>query len=204
MGKVATVNAVFSDGPDEGRLQYEPPRLVFKGRERRVYEGAALEGVTVAGEDLVLADGARFALGEKRAKLWLDAIVNPKDRMEKIGVKPGMQAAIMGVADPELSQELAAKGAVPVRELADLDLLFYAADDAEALAMIEALVPMLKPAGALWVVSRKGKAATLKDTEVMEAARARGLVDTKVVAFSETLTALRFVRRKDETAPAAI
>ena len=46
------------------------------------------------------------------------------------------------------------------------------------------------------MVSRKGKAATIKDVEVMAAVKALGLVDNKVVAFSETLTALRFVRRK--------
>jgi hypothetical protein len=46
------------------------------------------------------------------------------------------------------------------------------------------------------VVSRKGKAATLKDVEVMAAARVRGLVDNKVCAFSTTHTALRFVRRR--------
>ncbi len=45
-------------------------------------------------------------------------------------------------------------------------------------------------------MSRKGKAATVKDMEVMAAAKAVGLVDNKVVGFSETLTALRFVRRK--------
>ena len=88
--------------------------------------------------------------------------------------------------------------AVPTTELANLDLLFYAADDAQALARVEALVPMLSEKGALWIVSHKGKAATVKDTDVMTAAKAHGLVDNKVVAFSDTLTSLRFVRRKVE------
>ena len=51
-------------------------------------------------------------------------------------------------------------------------------------------------AGMLWVVSRKGKAATVKDVDVMAAAKAFGLADNKVVSFSGTLTALRFTRRK--------
>jgi len=197
LGKEATVTAVFADGADEGRLQYELPKLVFKGRERRVYDAQALAGVRAEGVDLVLADGARFTLDEKRALAWVEAILNPKGRMDKIGVKAGMRAAVMGVNDPALSGELAQRGAVPVTELADLDLLFYAADSAEDLARIDALVPMLNPTGALWIVSRKGKAATVKDVEVMAAAKAHGLVDNKVVAFSATLTSLRFVRRKD-------
>ena len=202
MGKEATVTAVFADGADEGRLQYEPPKLVFKGRERRVFEGEALAGVRAEGDAMVLADGTRFTLGEKQALAWVDAILNPKGRMDKIGVKPGMRAAVMGVKDPTLSGELSKAGATPVRELANLDLLFYAADSAEDLARIDALIPMLTEKGALWIVSRKGKAATLKDTEVMAAAKAHGLVDNKVVAFSPTLTSLRFVRRKVEV-PAA-
>jgi hypothetical protein len=42
-------------------------------------------------------------------------------------------------------------------------------------------------------VSRKGKAATLRDVDVIEAAKAVGLVDNKVVSFSPTHTALRLV-----------
>ncbi len=203
MGKEATVTAVFADGADEGRLQYEPPKLVFKGKERRVFDAEALSGVAADGADLVLADGARFTLGEKQAKAWVEAIVNPKGRMDKIGAKAGMRAAVMGVEDKALSAELTAKGAVPVTELSNLDLLFYGADDAAALARIEGLVPLLSEKGALWVVSRKGKAATVKDVEVMAAAKAHGLVDNKVVAFSPTHTSLRFVKRKVEVEPAA-
>ena len=47
--------------------------------------------------------------------------------------------------------------------------------------------------GAIWVVSRKGKAATLRDVEVIEAAREARLVDNKVASFSATHTALRLV-----------
>ena len=197
MGKQATVTAIFADGADEGRLQYEPPKLVFRGAQSRVFEGEALKGVRAEGGELVLADGSRFTLGEKPAAGWADAILNPKGRMDKIGAKAGMRAAVMGVADDVLSKELAEKRAIPVTELSNLDLLFYGADSAEALARIGGLVPMLSETGALWIVSRKGKAATVKDVEVMAAAKAHGLVDNKVVAFSPTHTSLRFVRRKD-------
>lgn len=196
MGRDILTTGVFADGPDEGRLQYEAPRLLFRGARRRVWDGEALKGVRAEGGDLVLADGARFALGETQAGRWADAIANPKGRLDKLGVKPGMRVAVLAVADDALASELAARGAVVVDDLADLDLLFYAADNADELARIGALVPALTPKGALWVVSRKGKAATVKDVDVMAAAKAVGLVDNKVVGFSETLTALRFVRRR--------
>jgi hypothetical protein len=196
VGKDAQVTAQFADGGDEGRLQYEPPKLLFRGRERRVFQGEALKGVRAEGGDLVLADGSRFALGERQAASWADAIANPKGRLDKLGVKTGMRIAVLGVADEAFDGELVARGCAPIHDLADLDLLFYAADSVHELSRLDELVPALADKGALWVLSRKGKAATLKDVEVMAAAKACGLVDNKVVGFSDTLTALRFTRRK--------
>jgi len=196
MGKDIETTGAFADGPDIGRLQYEGVKLLFRGAQRRVWDAEALKGVRADGADLVLADGARFTLGEKQAARWADAIANPKGRLDKIGVKAGMRAALIGVADDTFTAELAERGAQPVNELSRLDLLFYAADSAEELAKVGDLVPTLAEGGALWIVSRKGKAATVKDVEVMAAAKAVGLVDNKVVGFSPTLTALRFTRRK--------
>lgn len=196
MGKEAQVRAAFADGVDEGRLQYEPPRLLFRGARRRVYQGKDLNGVRAEGGDLVLADGARFSLGEKAAASWADAMLNPKGRLDKLGVKPGMRVAVLHVADEALADELTARGAEPADGLKDLDILFYAADSAAELSLIGELVPALNDKGALWVVSRKGKDAAVKDVEVMAAAKSFGLVDSKVVGFSETLTALRFTRRR--------
>ena len=195
MGREAHVRAVLADGADEGRLQLELPKLIFKGAVRRVYEGEALKGVAADGAFLVLADGSRFELGEKLAPSWARAILEPKGRLDKLGVKAGARVAVIGVEDETFTTELKDLGAVPVTELKDVDLLFYAADSAPALARIPDLIPVLADKGALWIVSRKGKTATVKDVEVLAAARGAGLADTKVVAFSATLTSLRFVRR---------
>ena len=51
----------------------------------------------------------------------------------------------------------------------------------------------MKPDGAIWVVSKKGKEATIKDVDVIASAKAVGLVDNKVVGFSDTHTSLRLV-----------
>lgn len=196
MGKEIHTTGVFADGPDEGRLQWEAPKLVFRGAERRAWSGEALNGVRADAGDLVLADGSRFHLGEVQAARWADAIANPKGRLDKLGVKPGMRVGVLDVSDGDFPAELTARGAAPVDEFSELDILFYGADSAEALGRIGTLVPALAAKGALWIVSRKGKAATVKDVEVMAAAKSVGLVDNKVVGFSDTLTALRFVRRR--------
>ncbi len=197
MGKDATTRASFADGEDEGRLQFEGDKLLFRGARRAVWTGEGLKGLRAEGEDLVLADGARFALGAKAAASWATAILNPKSRLDKLGVKPGMRVAVLGVEDADLAGELTDRGVAPVNDLSALDILFYAADSAAELERIGELVPALAERGALWVVSRKGKAATVKDVEVMAAAKRFGLVDNKVVGFSPTLTALRFTLRQN-------
>jgi hypothetical protein len=75
----------------------------------------------------------------------------------------------------------------------DTDLVFLAADTTAELAALARLRPRIRPNGAIWVVSRKGKAATLRDVEVMAAARDHDLVDNKVVSFSPSRTSLRLV-----------
>ncbi|QUD89754.1 DUF3052 domain-containing protein [Phenylobacterium montanum] len=196
MGKESQVRAVLAGGSDEGRLQYEPPKLIFRGRERLVFTGEALAGVKAEAADLVLADGSRFTLGEKAAVSWAEAIARPKGRLDKLGVKPGLKVGLDNLDDPGFLAELDAAGIAVASERSGLDLLFYGADSAEDLARAPSLIPALADRGALWVISLKGKPARIKDLDVFAALRPLGLADTKVCAFSEARTALRFVRRR--------
>jgi hypothetical protein len=115
--------------------------------------------------------------------------------IEKLGVAPGARVAVLGVVDAAFRAALEER----TPDITDgppppsTDLIFLAADTSGELAPIIDLQRSLKPAGAIWVVSRKGRAATLRDVEVMAMAKAAGLVDNKVVAFSTTHTALRLV-----------
>lgn len=197
MGRdVIGIAARFADGQaDEGRLHWEPPKLLFRGGQRRVFEGEALKGLTADGHDLVLSDGTRFSLGVGLADQWAQAILNPPGRLDKLGVKAGQRIGVLNLNDPAFDAELAARQA-PVADHIGLDILFYGADSGAELACISDLIPMLGEKGALWIVSLKGKAAVVKDTDIFAVARPAGLTDTKVCAFSDTLTALRFVRRK--------
>jgi hypothetical protein len=122
-------------------------------------------------------------------------------RIDKLGVRPGARVALIGVADPdflaelaERTREVAHRAAAPDLDLdLDLDLIFLAADSTDDLEILPRLRARIVSAGAIWVVSRKGRGATLRDVEVITAARAAGLVDNKVVSFSPTHTALRLV-----------
>lgn len=116
-------------------------------------------------------------------------------RLDKLGVKPGARVAIVGVPDEDLRVELAGRTPdVTVGDpLPDTDIVLLGADSQADLASLPALRDRIVPNGAVWVVSRKGRTATLRDVEVIAAARASGLVDNKVASFSSTHTALRLV-----------
>ena len=115
--------------------------------------------------------------------------------LDKLGVRPGMRVALIEIDDDEI-RPLLAERTSDITEgwpQPDTDIVFLGADSTEALAPLESLARRIRPNGAIWVVSRKGKAATLRDVEVIDAAKAAGLVDNKVVSFSPTHTALRLV-----------
>jgi len=137
---------------------------------------------------------AVFELGKDAAK-WAEKIRNPRGLLDKLGVKAGASVAVLGVEDSEFIEQLSAKTSALQNGTTsrELDFVFYEADRPEDLAGLADLVPSLKRNGALWVVSPKGKGAQVKDIDVMAAAREAGLVDTKVVSFSDTHTALKLV-----------
>jgi hypothetical protein len=135
-----------------------------------------------------------FELG-REAEKWAAKIKNPRGLMEKLGVKAGMRVVVLGVEDGDFLTELAARfgPAATATGDADADIVFYEADRLDDLARLAELRGAIKPAGAVWVVSPKGRGIEVRDVDVMAAAREAGLVDTKVVAFSPTHTALRLV-----------
>ena len=118
---------------------------------------------------------------------------------DKLGIGPGMRVAIVDVPDESLREMLRTRtdDITEGRPRPATDLVFLAANSVAQLAVLPALRARLKPAGGIWVVSRKGKTATLRDVEVMAAARAAGLIDNKVVSFSETHTSIRLVIPRD-------
>jgi hypothetical protein len=206
MGKEASgVWGQLSDGDSEGKLLWEPPKLIFRGAVRGIYQGHALRNLRTEGDDLVLSDGTRFTLEPGQAEKWLHAIQNPPTRLDKLGVKPGMTVVVDGVEDEAFLTELSARvEPVGADDAEGVDILFLAADDLADLDRLEDLMWTLADKGAIWIVSQKGKGAPLKDTDVLTAARGFGLSDTKVCAFSSSHTALRFVKSKaPKAAPVA-
>ena len=115
--------------------------------------------------------------------------------LDKLGLRPGMRVALIDIDDTEIRPSIAARTSDLTEgwPQPDTDIVLLGAETTDALAVLEALSARIRPNGAIWVVSRKGRTATLHDVEVIAAAKASGLVDNKVASFSATHTALRLV-----------
>jgi hypothetical protein len=126
-----------------------------------------------------------LALGGE-AERWATAMRYPRARAEKLGLKAEQRVQVIGVEDPDLGDELAAAGATRVSRGKRLDQVFFGVDAERDLERLATLREAIAPDGAIWVIRKKGKDATVKERAVLEAARRHGLVDVKVVAFSDT------------------
>ena len=118
----------------------------------------------------------------------------PRPLLDKLGLKPGARVTILGVEDEAFGQAVRERTAdVSTRLRKDSDLVFYAANRLRDLDRLGALRVGLKSAGAIWVVRIKGDAAVIKETDIIAAAKTQGLVDIKVVSFSDEYSAEKFV-----------
>jgi hypothetical protein len=111
-----------------------------------------------------------------------------RSRIDKLGVKPGMRVHAIGV--DELLPELAERDAQLVEGGADI--VFLGVEAREELDGAAAAWARVAERGALWIVYPKGVRAVTQN-DVIAAGRALGLLDVKVVRFSDTHTGLRFV-----------
>lgn len=124
-----------------------------------------------------------------------------KSRIEKLGVKPGHDVLVLGIdQDRAFMKELRDRGAsVRTSGSAPADVIFAAFSHRRDLRRLPPLVPRLRPNGMLWTLRPKGS-KDLTEREMMDAGLAAGLVDVKVVSFSDTLTAEKFVFRVKDRA----
>src|SRR3990172_8651276 len=94
--------------------------------------------------------------------------VYDKSLIDKLGVKPDSRVAVLDVKDELFLRQLRKRAPdVSNRLRRNLDLIFFAGDSPAELQKLERLKASLKPDGAIWVVSLKGKAARIKDVDVI-------------------------------------
>lgn len=129
-----------------------------------------------------------------RAEKWAEKIRSPRGLLDKLGITPRAAVSLVGAADTGFRAQLAARGCsiaegMPAPGAA---LIFFGAERRQDLTRARTLAGRLAPAGALWIVYPKGQ-KHITEYDVIAAGRATGLKDVKVVGFSPTHTALKFV-----------
>src|SRR3981081_1538312 len=117
--------------------------------------------------------------------------------LDKLGVKPGSRVAIVDLDDPGFVSLLRTRTSAIVKgkPRAPVDLVFMGANDISELRRLREVKKWIEPNGAIWVVRPKGSRSAIKDTDVIDAGLAAGLVDNKIASFSETHGAMRLVFR---------
>lgn len=117
-------------------------------------------------------------------------------RVQKLGARPGMRALLVDIPDDSFEAELIEAGVEIVSgPRAQADLVFLGVAAVADLAGIARLKRRIPKDGTLWLVRPKGRDTPVPERDAMEAGLASGLVDVKVVSFSDTHTALKYVYR---------
>ena len=196
MGNEATCKVHFDRQQSEGKALLETSEILFRGDFRLKIPFSTIKSAKVVDGELRLqiAEGlAVFHLGSAAEK-WCDKILHPKSRIEKLGVKRGDRVSLLGEFEPEFFSEVTGltKNVSRGKGTADAECIFLAADSKEGLGALPRISKAMHGAAALWIVYPKGQ-KHITENDVLSAGRKAGLKDVKVVGFSATNTALKFV-----------
>ena len=124
-------------------------------------------------------------------------VASTRPLLDKLGVKPGSKVAIVDLDDPRFLALLRERTSdiVQGRPRKPCDLVFMGASELRDLKRLNDVKSWIEPNGAIWVVRPKGGRSEIRDTDVIEAGLAAGLVDNKIASFSDTHGAMRLVFR---------
>ena len=197
MGYDASCTLTFDGRTERGTAWLEHKELIFRGPNRLAIPLKDITEARADGGTLHVGFGtkrAAFQIGDVAEK-WAKRITNPPSRLAKLGIKPGMRVTLVGVTDDEFERELAACGAVVSKRAqgtSPLDAVFYAAHKRADLSRLDSLARAIAASGAVWLLRPKGR-PEITEADTMAAGKKAGLVDVKVVSFSDTYSAEKYV-----------
>ena len=202
MGNEAKCVAKSGGKKVEGKALLETAEIIFRSESLRLkIPFAQIKSVkAVDGELRLQSPGGPivFELGSYAEK-WAHKILNPKSRMEKLGLKQGAKVTVIGKMEPKFEAELEKtasdfeRGAIAK----DTEWIFLIVDTQKELAQATNIAKVMKGSVALWIVYRKGR-KDITEMDVLNIGRKVGLKDIKVMSFSPTHTALKFVIPADK------
>jgi hypothetical protein len=225
MGQEARCSIFIGERVAEGKALLETDNLVFRGdgglrlkvpfKEMRAVEARDGELHIESAEGLAVLE-----LGSQAEK-WARKILHPKSLLDKLGVKEGMRVLVLGVEEEGFLSDLrertdgvvfgdalnaarptSASGRAGRSDIAGptdvgYDAVFVGVEDPGDVRRLANMKRAIKADGAVWAVFRKGR-KDFNENDVLRSGLDAGLVDVKVVRFSDTHTASKFVIRKAE------
>ena len=181
----------------EGKVLLETNEILFRGPHYRLKIAfGEIRGVDAENGELRVQtkDGVRIFEVGPSAEKWREKILHPKTRAQKLGVKTGTLVRLLGGFDLDFLKELKV-GKVEIVQANGSGVFastFFAVDARNSLAALTKYAKKIKGPETLWVVYPKGK-KEVTENDVLTTGRKAGLNDIKVVGFSATHTALKFV-----------
>jgi hypothetical protein len=196
VGNEAKCRVRFGKQSSEGKALLETSFILFRGEFRLKIPFAEIKSAKAVDGELRLQTAARtavFELGDAAGK-WCEKILHPKSRIEKLGVKAGAKIRLIGEFEAEFRGEVtaAAKGTAKDKDSIEAETIFLVVSAREELTQLAKIAKAMRGAASLWIVYPKGQ-KTITENDVIGVGRKVGLKDVKVVGFSATHTALKFV-----------
>lgn len=119
--------------------------------------------------------------------------ISTRPLADKLGIKGSDSVALLGIAADDFSFAFPERvnmvhvGSVPK----GTSMVFFLVEDRRQLQELSRIATRIARNGAIWVVRERGGA--VNEMDVIDAGKRHGLVDNKVVRFSETHSAMRLV-----------
>lgn len=197
MGNEAKCTVVSGGKRVAGKALLETAELIFRSDALKLkIPFTKMKSVKATDGELLVQspEGASvFKLGPYAEK-WAHKILHPKSRLEKLGIGKRSKVTVIGSFETEFEKELTTAAASVVRGTIakDTECIFLSAETKKELERAKNIAKVMRGAVALWIVYPKGR-KEITENDVLRTGRTAGLKDVKVVGFSATHTALKFV-----------
>ncbi len=198
MGLETKTFAIVGRNRYPGKLHLDSNSLTFTGRDYRWAADLGKSTTARANEDLLIIqkDGksVAFEIGPA-ADRWVQKVLNPPDRLTKLGVKSGQKLWLSKGFSRSFIAELRQHGASIVRQIEKGELAFWKVTNRQELDEFRPLAARLPEGVNLWIVWTKGTPA-ISQKDVMSLARELGFGPGKTAAFDGEHSSMRFARKK--------
>lgn len=202
MGREALCACTWNGKKHQVKVLLEPPELIVRGEIRRRIPLSSIENLKAEGDHLLLScdgDSISLQLGSAMAAKWAEAMLKPAPTLaKKLGISSDVMVQMIGpVDDPAIADALKQGKAVSQNKG---DLIVARIDTPADLAgALRKTAGQLAAGVPVWFIYRKGPGHPLNENLVRTTALATGIVDTKVASVSAEFSALRFVKRRNES-----